>query len=86
LKSYRILCDEDRREWSIWSEVAGIGIASFKHETHHSDTNLMLTAAKAGQGVAMGRHSLVAGEIAAGNLVRIFDILKWRMYVAAQVK
>lgn len=74
LKACRILCDESRREWETWSKFSGIDTSKFKHETHHSDTNLMLTAAKAGQGIAMGRHSLVAGEIAAGNLVRLFDI------------
>ncbi len=75
LCNYRILCVENGREWQNWSQVAGIDIASFKHETHHSDSNLMLTAAKAGQGIAVARHSLVAGEIAAGNLVRLFDVI-----------
>ncbi|MBY0574723.1 MAG: XRE family transcriptional regulator, partial [Undibacterium sp.] len=75
LKAFRILCDESRREWNTWSRVTGIAIDHFKHETHHSDSNLMLTAAKAGQGIAMGRHSLVASEIAAGNLIRLFDIV-----------
>lgn len=74
LKSCRILCDESRTGWDTWSKYSGIDTSKFKHETHHSDSNLMLTAAKAGQGIAMGRHSLVAGDIAAGNLVRLFDI------------
>lgn len=75
LRNFRILCVENGREWQNWSQVAGIDIASFKHETHHSDSNLMLTAAKAGQGIAVARHSLVAGDIAAGHLVRLFDVI-----------
>jgi LysR family glycine cleavage system transcriptional activator len=75
LRMHRILCDESRREWNNWSKLTGVDVDNFKHETHHSDSNLMLTAAKAGQGIAMGRHSLVAGEIAAGNLIRLFDIV-----------
>ncbi|MBC3809535.1 transcriptional regulator GcvA [Undibacterium seohonense] len=75
LRNFRILCVENGREWQNWSQLAGIEITSFKHETHHSDSNLMLTAAKAGQGIAVARHSLVAGEIEAGNLVRLFDLI-----------
>lgn len=75
LGNYRILCVENGREWQNWSQFAGVDISHFKHETHHSDSNLMLTAAKAGQGIAVARHSLVAEEIAAGNLVRLFDVI-----------
>lgn len=75
LRSYRILSVENGREWQNWSQIAGVDIGHFQHETHHSDSNLMLTAAKAGQGIAVARHSLVAGEIEAGNLVRLFEII-----------
>lgn len=75
LKSYRVLCDENRREWDIWSKFAGIDATEFKHETHHSDSNLMLAAARAGQGIAIGRSSLVADDIASGSLVRLFDVV-----------
>nr|WP_315476610.1 transcriptional regulator GcvA [uncultured Undibacterium sp.] len=75
LGNYRILSVENGREWRNWSQLAGVDISLFKHETHHSDSNLMLTAAKAGQGIAVARHSLVAGEIAAGNLIRLFDLI-----------
>lgn len=75
LKSYRILCDEDKREWNTWSKLAQIDTAEFKHEAHHSDSNLMLAAARAGQGIAIGRSSLVADDIASGTLVRLFDLV-----------
>jgi LysR family glycine cleavage system transcriptional activator len=72
---YRVLSVENGREWHRWGQCAQIDIRHFQHESHHSDSNLMLTAAKAGQGIAVARHSLVAGEIAEGNLVRLFDII-----------
>ena len=75
LDHFRILCVENGREWQRWGEQAGIAIGDFKHESHLSDSNLMLTAAKAGQGIAVARHSLVAEEIAAGNLIRLFDVI-----------
>ena len=69
------LCVEHGREWQNWGHHAGIDIHQFKVESHLSDSNLMLTAAMAGQGIAVARHSLVEAEIAAGNLVRLFDIV-----------
>ena len=75
LGNFRILCVENGREWQRWGALAGISIGDFKHESHLSDSNLMLTAAKAGQGIAVARHSLVAEEIAAGNLIRLFDLM-----------
>ena len=75
LKKHRILCVEHGREWQNWGHCAGIDIHQFKVESHLSDSNLMLTAAMAGQGIAVARHSLVEAEIAAGNLVRLFDIV-----------
>lgn len=75
LKRYRLLCDDCPLEWNTWSKLAGIDSASFKHETYFSDSNLMLAAAIAGQGIAIGRSSLVSADIAAGRLVRLFDVV-----------
>lgn len=75
LLKHRILCVEHGREWQNWGTYAGIDVHQFKLESHLSDSNLMLTAAMAGQGIAVARHSLVAAEIEAGNLVRLFDIV-----------
>lgn len=75
LKRYRLLCDDCPLEWNTWTKLAGIDSASFKHETYFSDSNLMLAAAIAGQGIAIGRSSLVSADIAAGRLVRLFDVI-----------
>lgn len=75
LKRYRLLCDDCPLEWDTWTAMAGIDTAEFKHETYFSDSNLMLAAAIAGQGIAIGRSSLVTADIAAGRLVRLFDVI-----------
>lgn len=75
LKRYRLLCDDCPLEWNTWARLAGVDTAEFKHETYFSDSNLMLAAAIAGQGIAIGRSSLVAADIAAGRLVRLFDLI-----------
>ena len=75
LKRYRVLRDESQTEWNVWSKQAGIDPADFKYETSYSDSNLMLAAALEGQGIAIGRSTLVAADIAAGRLVRLFDVV-----------
>jgi LysR family glycine cleavage system transcriptional activator len=75
LKRYRLLCDEVSLEWDTWAKLAGVDSSGFKHETYFSDSNLMLAAAIAGQGIAIGRSSLVSADIAAGRLVRLFDVI-----------
>ncbi len=75
LKRYRILNDECPLEWNVWAQQAGIDTAEFNHETTYSDSNLMLEAAIAGQGIAIGRSALVAADLKAGRLVRASGLL-----------
>lgn len=75
LKRYRILKDDCQMEWNAWSQQAGIDTGDFVHETSYSDSNLMLGAAIAGQGIAIGRSALVSTDLAAGRLVRVFDLI-----------
>lgn len=75
LKRYRILRDDCQTEWHAWSRAAGIDAGDFPHETFYSDSNLMLGAAIAGQGIAVGRSALVSAELAAGRLVRLFELI-----------
>lgn len=75
LKRYRILRDDCQLEWTAWARQVGIGTAEFLHETTYSDSNLMLGAAIAGQGIAIGRSALVAADLEAGRLVRLFDAI-----------
>jgi LysR family transcriptional regulator, glycine cleavage system transcriptional activator len=73
LKRYRILRDDCQIEWNAWTKEAGIDPAEFLHESYYSDSNLMLGAAAAGQGIAIGRSALVSSDLAAGRLAQVFD-------------
>lgn len=75
LKRYRILRDDCQTEWNAWSRQAGVDPSEFLHEASYSDSNLMLGAAEAGQGIAIGRSALVSADLAAGRLVRVFDVI-----------
>ncbi|HJV52839.1 MAG TPA: transcriptional regulator GcvA [Noviherbaspirillum sp.] len=75
LKRYRILRDDCPMEWNTWAKLAQVDPAEFVHEASYSDSNLMLGAAIAGQGIAIGRTSLVSTDLAAGRLVRVFDLI-----------
>ena len=75
LKRYRILRDDCQLEWNALARQAGIDTAEFLHEATYSDSNLMLGAAIAGQGIAIGRSTLVAADLEAGRLARLFDVI-----------
>lgn len=59
--------------WASW--LAHVGVADLKpaRAQHFSHTTLALDAAARGQGVALGRGSLVWQELRAATLVRPFD-------------
>ncbi|MEC4718851.1 transcriptional regulator GcvA [Noviherbaspirillum sp. CPCC 100848] len=75
LKRFRILRDDCDMEWNAWSSEAGIDPAEFLHGANYSDSNLMLSAAMAGQGIAIGRSVLVSEDLAAGRLMPVCDVI-----------
>ena len=75
LKRYRILRDDCQGEWNAWAHAAGIDLDGCPHETGYSDSNLMLSAAVEGHGIAIGRSALVSADLAAGRLVRMFGLV-----------
>jgi LysR family transcriptional regulator, glycine cleavage system transcriptional activator len=56
-------------EWRAWATRFGVDL---KHAqtVHLHDYNIVVEAALAGQGIAMGRHRLIAAQLASGALVR----------------
>ncbi|MFO6448713.1 LysR substrate-binding domain-containing protein [Erythrobacter sp. NE805] len=68
------LLRHDRQLWRPWLLAAGVDLAEPREGPFFSDTNLMLDAAIAGEGVALARERIVAGDLASGRLVRLFDI------------
>lgn len=60
--------------WRMWMLAAGIREFDDTSGLHFSQTALVLQAAIEGQGVALGESALVAGDLAAGRLVKPFEL------------
>jgi len=65
-----------REDWRVWLTAAGVppGLVDPEHGPGFDMALHALGAAIDGQGVALGRTTLVADDIAAGRLVAPFDI------------
>ena len=74
LRHHTLLHDETNREWKMWLEIHGIHGVNPDRGPVFNDASMALNAAIEGQGVAMGRGELVAMDLAAGRLVRPFDL------------
>lgn len=61
-----------RVDWCRWLAQAGLPTTAAERGVHFSHAHLALTAALAGEGVALGRSSLVADDLAQGRLVAPF--------------
>lgn len=60
--------------WKMWLMAAGIRDAEANRGLHFSHTALAIQAAIDGQGLALAESTLVADDLAAGRLVRPFDM------------
>lgn len=61
-------------EWRWWLDQAGRSMPEFGHGQRFNLSQLAVSAALTGQGVAMGRTALVLEDIAAGRLVDLFGV------------
>jgi LysR family glycine cleavage system transcriptional activator len=61
-------------EWPRWLEAAGIPELDSSRGPRFGDAGLLIGAAAAGHGVALGQRVLVADDLAAGRLVAPFRI------------
>jgi len=74
LASATLLHDDDRQAaWSHWLAAVGLSGRAYERGPHFTSTALLLQAATDGQGVALARARLAAGDIKAGRLVRPFE-------------
>ena len=64
----------DTLDWQMWLRAAGAAQVDAERGARFSHSNLALQAAIAGQGVALGSESLAGDDLAAGRLVRPFDV------------
>ena len=60
--------------WAPWLGAAQVDLPEPSAGTLYADSHLLLEAAAAGEGVALGRGVLAARELRAGRLVRPFDL------------
>ena len=65
---------EDHDDWTRWFAACGIRPASFDQGVVFSDMNLVLAAASAGQGIAMGDELSCRQALDTGRLIRPFDL------------
>ena len=75
LGKHVLLHDGAREDWPLWLAAAGVSGIDLSRGPSFNDGNLLIEAVLAGQGVAVGRRALVAAELAAGRLVRPFDLV-----------
>jgi LysR family glycine cleavage system transcriptional activator len=64
----------DHKDWARWLALAGVEPPDQTPGMVFSDINLVLAAASAGQGAAMGDELTCARTLASGNLVRPFEL------------
>jgi LysR family transcriptional regulator, glycine cleavage system transcriptional activator len=74
LRYHTLIHDDFHIDWSMWLSSAGIeGIDPHRGPSFFSSV-LAIQAAVQGEGVVLGRSPLVGDDLAAGRLVRPFDI------------
>ncbi len=74
LRHVTLLHDDLREDWQRWLVAAGVGGIDLSRGPTFSETTALLQAAVSGLGVAVALSALVADDLAAGRLVRPFDI------------
>jgi LysR family glycine cleavage system transcriptional activator len=75
LKYHTLLHDESTESWRRWLEIAGATEVDPSHGPIFSHSNLVLQAARYGQGIAIGHSVLAQTDIQTRRLVRPFDIV-----------
>ncbi len=60
--------------WRDWFEAAGVDVKRMPRGTQFSDTGMTIQAALDDQGIALARSAHVADDLAAGRLVKLFDV------------
>ncbi len=74
LKHHVLLHDDMRVDWRMWLMAAGEPDIDTTRGLSYQHSNLVVQAAVQGDGVALARSVLVSSALAAGHLVKPFDL------------
>jgi LysR family transcriptional regulator, glycine cleavage system transcriptional activator len=74
LAHHVLLHDDDYAGWELWLRLAGVPGVLARRGPVFTDSGMVVQAAAEGQGVALARRVLAAGDLAAGRLVQPFDV------------
>jgi LysR family glycine cleavage system transcriptional activator len=72
LRHHVLLHTDGSEDWQAWLLTEGVRGVDATRGPMFYDSSMLLEAAVGGQGVALGRSVLAAGELASGRLVRPF--------------
>lgn len=84
LKYHRLIHDNFRIGWAMWLQHAGVTGINAESGARFDSAAYAVEAAVQGEGVLLGRSALVSADLAAGRLVRPFDLAltsRWKYYV-----
>ena len=85
LRHYPLLHEEGTRiDWRMWLMAAGVEGVDPTRGPIYSHSSMVVQAAINGEGVALGRTVLIAEDLAAGRLVKPFELAlaaEWAYYV-----
>lgn len=75
LRNHVLLHEENNEvDWRMWLAAAGVEGVDASRGPIYSHSIMAVQAAIRGEGVALGRSSLIEDELASGQLVRLFDL------------
>src|SRR3954464_9670555 len=74
LLKFPLLHLDDGKTWSQWFEAAGVAAAELPHGLTLNRASMLIDAAIDGQGVALARTALAAGDLISGRLAKPFDL------------
>lgn len=74
LRHHTLIHDDMIPDWATWLRAAGVADqVDFTKGPYYTRSNLVIQAAIAGEGIALGRSALVATDMAEGRLVKPFE-------------
>ncbi|MDR3514572.1 MAG: transcriptional regulator GcvA [Azospirillaceae bacterium] len=74
LRHFTLLHDDFEVDWADWLRVAGVADVDTGRGPQFTDSSLVIQLAVAGHGIALARSVICADDLAAGRLVRPFEL------------